>query len=341
MNTVIWRHSLSVCFMALLLGIQVSQAAPGGALQYRVKTGDTLSRISGDCLGSAAEWQRLLKLNPTKVKRSGHMIYPGTLLILPPGSQCEGAMPIPVAKAPEQSRHGEGTIYWATGDDYAPYVGKDLENGGMITEIVVKVSKAMGYEDADITFLSWANAYSLTKDDRGIFQGTFPWFSNEGRMAEYYFSDPVQPVFISAFSLADSGFEYTDKSDLDGKVLCRPEGYFTHDIDELVAAGSLRHEAPKDVDACFDLLLEGKVDLVSINDRTGTEQVESRGASNKIKMSETPMEIMPLHVIFPRYADAERDADSKALRDRFNSELKRLEQQGVLSEIILRHALED
>ncbi len=41
--------------------------------------------------------------------------------------------------------------------EYPPYYGKDLENGGFMTEIVVEALKRAGY-DAEIKFLPWKHA---------------------------------------------------------------------------------------------------------------------------------------------------------------------------------------
>ena len=51
---------------------------------------------------------------------------------------------------------GERKLEIAT-TEYPPYYGKDLENGGFMTEIVVEVFKRAGY-DAEIKFLPWKRA---------------------------------------------------------------------------------------------------------------------------------------------------------------------------------------
>ncbi len=65
---------------------------------------------------------------------------------------------------------------------------------------------------------------------------------------------------------ADSGFVFNQDSDIEGKTLGRPKGYYTHDLDENgrnwlrdKKITLLRLDSP---DACFQALVAGTVDAV-------------------------------------------------------------------------------
>ena len=77
----------------------------------------------------------------------------------------------------------ESTLDLVTGNDFAPFTGEDLPQGGMLTELVLRSFKAMGL-GYDVRFVPWKRGYDGVV--AGKFLGTFPYVRTPEREQEFY-----------------------------------------------------------------------------------------------------------------------------------------------------------
>jgi hypothetical protein len=172
-----------------------------------------------------------------------------------------------------------------TGSAYPPFTDKEWLGGGMITELVNAIR-----EDTPNPLphkIEWEDDWSqhlFPKLDRIQEDMGFSWLrpnceadpTNE-RCAHFHFSDPLFVMPIQLFVRAESGFTFDDESDIEGKTLCRPKGYYTHYLD---ADGRnwlkdckitlVRLDSPDD---CFRALVAGEVDAVPESPFLGGDRV--------------------------------------------------------------------
>jgi polar amino acid transport system substrate-binding protein len=177
-----------------------------------------------------------------------------------------------------------------------------------------------------------------TKVDMG-----FPWLrpdcaadpANE-RCANFHFSDALFEMPIQVFVRADDAFTFAEDSDIEGKTLCRPKGYYTHDLDangrnwlkdEKITL--VRLDSP---DACFTALLDGSVDAVPENLFLGADKINALGLRGKIKPLERPLSTETLHVIISK-----KHWRGTTHLYRVNAGLAAIKASGRYDEIVNRH----
>jgi len=78
------------------------------------------------------------------------------------------------------------TIKLADGE-YTPYIAEDLKHYGLASNIVTQAFALVGY-DTRLVFSSQRRAF---EDGKSRYDGTFLWFKNASREADFFFSDPI------------------------------------------------------------------------------------------------------------------------------------------------------
>jgi len=313
------------CFPTLLTKVTSAQQT------YVVQRGDSLASIAYKFYGNQSKWKLLHDANPSQVEKDGNLIFVGAQLMIPGAAAAAGSIYASAyGKLDEAS--GLMNIDIATGPDFTPWTDDELPNGGMVTEIVDKAFRSMGYKPA-FEFINWPSGYRLT--EKGKFAATFPYAPTEERMQSFYYSDSVYDTLSIVFSRSDASFEYRDASDLHGKRACRPAGYFTSFIDEMIQSGELTLQQPKTLDDCYNALLKGETDVVIIAELEGNAKLKQMGIEDKVHASEKAINISGLHVIFPKSID-----QSEVMLSDFNEAVRKMAAAGELEEIVSRH-LED
>lgn len=155
------------------------------------------------------------------------------------------------------------------------------------------------------------------------------------RCVNFHFSDPVFYILVRLYTKADTAFEFD--ADVLGTTLCRPSEYFTHDLDsadrqwlanELVPL--VQAESP---DACFQLLMAGDVDAVTVtvNELLGAAKIKEMGVSSKVEPLTRPVSSQSLHVIISK-----RRWRGTTNLYRFNAGLEKLKQTARYDENVSR-----
>lgn len=310
----------------VLIGMFISITAPAmGEQTYIVKSGDSLSSISREFYGDTTQWLPLLNANRALVREQGSLIFPGTTLRIPDlgSTSYEGSV------FEEKDAKGLPILSIVTGNDYKPFTDESLPEGGMFTEIVKTAAVRAGYS-TEVEYLRWDYALKATK--KSTFLATFPWFKTNEREKSFWYSRPVYDVLIMAFFAKGAPIKYENIDSLNGLRFCRPKGYFLDDVQAKIDAGIIEHVAPKTPTDCFKMLLDGDVDVVSVNEITGIGAIRGLDIEDKIVPAGKPVSIRSLHVIFPKFNQRGRSISAK-----FDEALEEMENDETIQKIIERH----
>lgn len=312
-------------FAAAALGLSAlwSQAAAaetcGGI--YTVQRGDSLSVIADKLYKDAGKWSVIHNQNIAEIGPKPNDIRVGMRLEM----ACLNGLPVgleggrklaeaaPVAAQPVQIQAGNAAvrhkINLLTGDDFQPFTGKELHNGGLLTDIV---NAAMSEANPEQGFaIHWVDHWAAHFDpllSNALLDVGFPWYKpnceelpNNYRCQNLLFSDPLFETLTLMFADASRPVSFTKDEDLFGKAICRPKGYDTSIFNEN-GRNWLREEkislvvgaTPAD---CFELVLEGKADGAVLNEFTGRDKIKEMGINARIQVVPEPISIQSHHVV--------------------------------------------
>ena len=171
----------------------------------------------------------------------------------------------------------------------------------------------------------------------------FPWFRpdcdqmpDHERCQNFHFSEPIVELLQLLFVARGSGLTFEEDSDLHGRRLCRPAGYFTFDLDseerQWLTRDLITLEQPPTPADCFALLLKGDVDAVALNEFTGWTTISELGLRDQIAPLPNPLGVQGLHVIISK-----RHWRGTTHLYRFNAGLEKLKETERYDQIVSRH----
>ena len=92
------------------------------------------------------------------------------------------------------------------------------------------------------------------------------------------FSEPMFEMLVLLFTNTSNPIRFESDTDIYGKTLCRPQGYatffFDHEGRNWLRDGQITLEQPATPDDCFEMLAEGSVDGVVMNEFTGRKKIK-------------------------------------------------------------------
>jgi len=211
--------------------------------------------------------------------------------------------------------------------EYPPYYGKDLKNGGFITETIVAAFKQAGY-DVSPKFLPWQRALDGTK--AGKYSAIYTMWYREDREEWFAFSDPLTPTEIGFMKLVGKDITFNSYADLKSYKIGVVRGY--SNPAGFAEAGLTTEEVSEDK-LNIAKLLRGRVDLVLIDKITGQHILNTEQADRKHEVEWlTSVEVDPQHVAFSKKVPGHE----KLLSD-FNRGLKAITDDGKIQEIMAAH----
>lgn len=334
--------------VALVTMSDVASAAPSCSNDYVVEAGDTLSQIARAAYGDTNLWPYIYGYSSNAATIGGDpgLISIGIILNLPPCPRTPVASQTPTIVNDDRTRRTSETIEVMTAGDYQPFTDQDWENGGMLTEIVnAALSDAPGAPGYSI---DWINDWSAHIDPllrRHKYDMGFPWFKpncdqpdslseDDRKRCEFYFSESLFDMLVILFKRTDDQTVLSSDSDLHGKRLCRPAGYFTFDLTQrgLIPGDTIELETPQSVADCFHKLVDGEIDFVTMNQFTGQSAIKEFGYGDYVKASENLADALGLHLIIHR-----DHPKARTLLRQFDKGLAVLKQSGRYDEIVGRH----
>lgn len=305
---------------------------------YVTRDGDTFFSIAETYYGDYEKWTLIYYANQGLGLTGPLTIPAGSELYVPclPGAAAE-----PDATPLQQS---DAELRFLTGSNYAPFTDRNWPGEGLITELVNAIMEetpnpvpyAVDWED------DWSQHLFPLLDEAKYDMG-FPWLkpdcaadpANE-RCANFHFSDPLFEMPIQLFVRADADFDFTGDAAVEGKTLCRPKGYYTHDLDangrNWLKDGKITLVTPETPDDCFNMLVAGEVDAVPENLFLGADKINAMGLRGKVKPLERPLSTETLHVIVSK-----KHWRGTTFLYRINAGLAKVKADGRYDEIVKRH----
>lgn len=322
------------------LAVLCAIGLPGAAhalcdVTYKVQPGDTLFSIAAFHYDTADKWTLIYYANQGNL--NGQDVAPGSDVFIP----CETVDVEPDA-TPLRQTGAEMTLL--TGGNYAPFTDRTWPGEGLVTELV---NAALELSPSPVPYaVTWEEDWSQhlfpLLDGKSYDMG-FPWLKpdclatpDNERCAKFHFSEPLMDVPIMLFTRPDAGFVYESDADIAGKTLCRPAGYSTHDLDradrQWLSRGMVTLRQPPSPEACFEALMAGTVDAVTVNVFLGASKIVSMGLRGKVVPIDKPLSRETLHVIISK-----THWRGTTHLYRINAGLAALRDSGRYNEIVSRH----
>ncbi|HBG95112.1 MAG TPA: hypothetical protein DDY14_07260 [Chromatiaceae bacterium] len=312
---------------------------------YIVQRGDTLSKIAAAAYGRATAYQTIFSFNPGVLSNPDQLPV-GVRLYIP----CLGSdrQPPKIALEPLQKAGSEKqpTVKILTGAEYEPYVDSKLPEGGFSVELVKRAFEASDNPPAyRIDAISDWGAQLQPLISEGCYQLGFPWYkpdctqqaklgkSSLWRCENLHFSEAMHEVVISFYTRPELLDVVKTVDNLRGKRICRPRGYFTHDLEAkgLTPTTMTRVEAESPED-CFEMLVNGDVDVVTVNAETADRVQTKLRISSRVADMIQFATIETLHVV-----GMKTDPNTRANLLRIDQGLSKLKENGQYRQIAAKH----
>ncbi len=319
---------------------------------YIVSSGDTLSTIAKRA-NVRGGYQAIFSAN-SDVLSNPNLIEVGIVLRIPcadgslpvtnapavTAAATETAVATPSAPSPTQIR-------FLTGGNYAPFTGEDLPDQGMFSALVKRaIELASPDTEARITFVNDWGSHLTDLLPSGAFDMGFPWFlpdctrldrlspSNAMRCTQYDATDPFFEAVVGFYTKAGSPYAgATQHSDLFGARLCRPDGWFTFDLEaEALVEPNISMSVPASQMACWEEMMNGDVDVVTFEVLPAEADLEALGVGDEIVDIPALSTLATLHVFVPK-----SNPQGQHYIDILNAGLKDMRLSGEWFEIVSRH----
>lgn len=306
--------------------------------QYEVQSGDTLSAIAAAVYDDYRKWTLIYNANSDVIGDDPGQLRAGTSFRLPclGNGASQRALPGAEGKA----------VKLLSGGNYRPFTNRERDDGGMISDIL-NAALTGGEAPFESVGFAWENDWSkhleplLAQRDYDL---GYPWLKpdceanpDHFRCANFRFSEPLFEMLVVLFVDKSDPIEFEKDSDVIARVLCRPKGYYTHDLEKdgrnWLSHKKITLRQPDSIDACFRMLVNGGVDAVALNEFTGRSAMHRMGLQDQVEIVKTrPLSVEGLHVI--AHKDHPR---SKELIREVNKALGALKESGRYDEIVDRH----
>lgn len=357
---------LAALTMSLMVGLftaSLSHAQTCGS-DYTIKDKDTLADIAARVYGRASDWSMLLYANQDRLGSNASLIVPGLAIRIP----CIGEAQKPLTEiATTPSRDSAppppqpsfivsptlSKIEFLTADGFAPFTGRSLANGGMITQLLSRAmegvkQEAKGKFDFGVSWVNdWASHLNPLLVSRA-FDAGFPWakpdcnnlanLDADGRYRcqKFFFSQPLYETLTHLFVDQNSKVNWDDEKKYPGHNFCRPGGYTTYEFDQngrnWLKESKILLMRPPSVEECFRLLQAGSVDAVVVPDLVGQGAVSAMGLTQRVRMVDRPFAIHTLHVIV-----AKSHPHARTILYYINAGLSQLRETGEFDSIVEEH----
>lgn len=339
----------------------VPAAAQTCGTDYVIQEGDSLAKIAGRVYGKSSQWTVIFYANQDRLGGGSSLIIPGLAVRIPCIGGAEPALPAAAtteAAAPAPPPKIEVTalrkkIQFLTADDYAPFTGRALPNGGMTTDIVstaMDLLKAESGGKVDYA-INWVNDWSAHHNPLLVtyaFDMGFPWYrpdcehfddlDDDGkyRCQKFFFSDTIYEELSLLFVKNESPLKFETDQELLGRTLCRPAGYFTFDLEQngrrWLKDKKVTLLRPQSIEECFRLLMDGAVDAVALSELTGRAGMIKAELGDKVRIIDRPLAILDDHVLI-----AKTHPNARIMLYYLNSALAKLKADGRFDEIVEKH----
>lgn len=285
--------------------------------RHTVEEGQYLSRLAVLYYGNAQEWRAIFEANPAL--ESPDEVDVGIELRIPA-----------IARDDERAVDDGQAITLVTSNAYHPFADAGLAGHGMTVRIARAVFEAAGYAPQVKVLDSWSAVERETRDtDHDV---ALPYVETDERRAGFAFSEAIYPMQSQIFVSAEHGSIPPNwrSSDLVGKSVCKPNGYYISDVRPYIDNGYVRLQWAASLGECLQRLANGAVDFVPANRYTGWATIHGSDDLDPTLFNHLPrpLALAPLTVMVsrdhPDHADIIAD---------FNEALGVLREGGQINEL--------
>jgi polar amino acid transport system substrate-binding protein len=219
--------------------------------------------------------------------------------------------------------------------EFAPYSGKNLPNGGMMTELVSGIFYQLGHP-VSVTYLPWKRGYQATRDGR--FSATFPYSFHPERANEMLYSAPLHSSPVYLFVHVEAPLNEAAPENLQGLRLCTALGYNVFPpIEEARDRQLIELITVREMDNCVRMLENRRADAIFLSEDAGWNLIERVAGSRR----NYRMLAEPIHTVREYLLVSKRYPGGAELIEAFNEELARLIENGRYQQLIDKHLLDD
>lgn len=324
-----------------LAGVVAQADSCGGP--YRVKPGENLSMIADRLYGDPTLWERLHAENMDVIGASPDAMRAGMVLTVPCMDGRPNALTEP--KVSDAQAAAKGGLKVLTASGFAPFADRDLPDGGLIAAVVdAALTQAAPQTGHTIHWIEDREAHLDPLLSNALMDMGFPWPDppceqglQRPECQSLLYSDPIFEMLSLLFVAADRGKAITSLDDMQGKRLCRPAGFPTHDLDrngrQWVVDDQVTLLQPDQAADCVQLVLDGRADAMALDEFSGRVALRQAGAEGKIvALSDMPVAIETLHVVVPK-----THPQAGQILDTFNKGLLKIRENGTFHDILSTH----
>jgi len=213
--------------------------------------------------------------------------------------------------------------------DWPPYYGKNIKDGGFVTDITREALKRTGWE-YELEFMNWNRAMGLCKQGKlDMVQGAYP---NDERKKEYLMTEKYASVDVVFMKKKGSDIAYSKLEDLKGKKIGMVRGYAYPDA--VTKASYLKIDFADKLILNVKKLLAGRIDLLIgakavIIDTTNQEMP---GKGSELVALDPAVQTNDLHNLFSR-----KSPNGDQLLADFNKGLEMIKADGTYDAIMKKH----
>jgi len=214
--------------------------------------------------------------------------------------------------------------------EWEPYVGKNLNNHGFVSEIIAEAFKRVGY---GVRYAFMPPKRVMKQVEAGEYDAGYPAYYSEDRSKRFHYSDPIADSAVGFFKRKDREIHYKTMRDLAPfKIgVCLGFAYPR----EFTQADYLKKEVARNEVLNLRKLVEKRIDLF-ITDRAAAQAAINASVpegKDVLEFMEPPLERRTLHLIFGKRQHNE------SLRKDFNTGLQMIIQDGTVEKILKKHGM--
>lgn len=221
------------------------------------------------------------------------------------------------------------TVTLSTGE-WPPYFDSSLDNHGLLAQIISEAYGNVGIS-VDYRFLPWSRALAMA--NHGNYDGSAAWSCTPSRSEDFYFSEPILPLYFVFFTRRDSDFQWQEIADLEGLTIGLTQDYAYGDqLTSAVDQGLVSTDMTASDESNFRKLQAGRIDLFPMDPLTGLQMIDqlfSEAEAGQLTYHPRPIRQASYHLIFSRQQD-----NGGELARQFNQGLADLRSSGRFDEIL-------
>jgi polar amino acid transport system substrate-binding protein len=296
----------STALSALFIALPVVASAQEACTTYTVKDGDTLGTIAQAAYGSY-DYQMIFNANRDALAANPNALPAGLQLILP----CEDGRLTPDSELSsiieqetqrQESTRTNSNVYepplkFVSSNGWMPFADESLTGGGIFPRMAATAMQRGGNDRGyNIAYVDDWMSHIEVLLPTGSFDVSIAWESPDCskldllgefsvRMCtEFDFSLPIYETAYAFNTLVDSKYASARTfADYAGAKICRPEAWPISDLEvQGLVEPLVTYVHPKAPLDCAEMLINGEVDLYSIEAETASANFTELNANDKV-----------------------------------------------------------